>query len=340
MKRDPCQLSEGQRAGAFGAAGNEDPDESGKRNESGARGDSRERAGGCHGGELWDGGRKNLCESGGDPGRCVLLFRHHCQRKAGGTSMKTIHFVGAGSGAADLITLRGKQYLEEADTIIYAGSLVNPQLLDYAKAGCSIYNSAHMTLEEVLEVMRQDVKADKQVVRLHTGDPCLYGAIREQMDVLDEECIPYDYCPGVSSFCGAASALNLEYTLPNISQSVIITRMAGRTPVPEKESIESFAAHHATMVVFLSTGLLEELSARLIAGGYSADTPAAIVYKATWEDEKSFVCTVGTLAETAKKNGITKTALMIIGDVVSCSHYDRSKLYDPGFTTEFREASK
>ena len=254
--------------------------------------------------------------------------------------MKTIHFVGAGSGAADLITLRGKKYLEEADTIIYAGSLVNPQLLDYAKAGCSIYNSAKMTLEEVLEVMLRDVKADKQVVRLHTGDPCLYGAIREQMDVLDEEQIPYDYCPGVSSFCGAASALNLEYTLPEISQSVIITRMAGRTPVPEKESIESFAAHHATMVVFLSTGLLEELSRRLIDGGYSADTPAAIVYKATWEDEKSFVCTVGTLAETAKKNNITKTALMIIGDVVNCSHYDRSKLYDPSFTTEFREASK
>ncbi len=254
--------------------------------------------------------------------------------------MKTIHFVGAGSGAADLITLRGKEYLEEADTIIYAGSLVNPQLLDYAKAGCNIYNSAEMTLEEVLEVMLRDVKADKQVVRLHTGDPCLYGAIREQMDVLDEEQIPYDYCPGVSSFCGAASALNLEYTLPEISQSVIITRMAGRTPVPEKESIESFAAHHATMVVFLSTGLLEELSRRLIDGGYSADTPAAIVYKATWEDEKSFVCTVGTLAETAKKNNITKTALMIIGDVVNCSQYDRSKLYDPSFTTEFREASK
>lgn len=254
--------------------------------------------------------------------------------------MKTIHFVGAGSGAADLITLRGKKYLEEADTIIYAGSLVNPQLLDYAKAGCSIYNSAKMTLEEVLEVMLRDVREDKQVVRLHTGDPCLYGAIREQMDVLDEEKIPYDYCPGVSSFCGAASALNLEYTLPEISQSVIITRMAGRTPVPEKESIESFAAHHATMVVFLSTGLLEELSRRLIDGGYSADTPAAIVYKATWEDEKSFVCTVGTLAETAKKNSITKTALMIIGDVISCSNYDRSKLYDPGFTTEFREASK
>ena len=252
--------------------------------------------------------------------------------------MKTIHFVGAGSGAADLITLRGKQYLEEADTIIYAGSLVNPQLLDYAKAGCSIYNSAHMTLEEVLEVMRQDVKAEKQVVRLHTGDPCLYGAIREQMDVLDEENIPYDYCPGVSSFCGAASALNLEYTLPNISQSVIITRMAGRTPVPEKESIRSFAAHQATMVVFLSTGLLEELSRELIEGGYAPDTPAAIVYKATWEDEKSFVCTVATLAETARANGITKTALMIIGDVVTHHSYDRSELYHPSFTTEFRKA--
>ena len=254
--------------------------------------------------------------------------------------MKTIHFVGAGSGAADLITLRGKQQLEEDDIIIYAGSLVNPDLLKYAKDGCEIFNSAKMTLEEVLEVMIRGTKEDKQIVRLHTGDPCLYGAIREQMDVLDEEGIPYDYTPGVSSFCGAASALNLEYTLPDISQSVIITRMAGRTPVPEKESIESFAAHNATMVIFLSTGLLEELSERLIAGGYTADTPAAIVYKATWDDEKSFICTVGTLAETARKNNITKTALMIIGNVVGCTNYDRSKLYDPGFTTEFREATK
>ena len=254
--------------------------------------------------------------------------------------MKTIHFVGAGSGAADLITLRGKQQLEEADIIIYAGSLVNPDLLKYAKDGCEIFNSAKMTLEEVLEVMIRGTKEDNQIVRLHTGDPCLYGAIREQMDVLDEEGIPYDYTPGVSSFCGAASALNLEYTLPDISQSVIITRMAGRTPVPEKESIESFAAHNATMVIFLSTGLLEELSERLIAGGYTADTPAAIVYKATWDDEKSFICTVGTLAETARKNNITKTALMIIGNVVGCTNYDRSKLYDPGFTTEFREATK
>lgn len=250
-----------------------------------------------------------------------------------------IHFVGAGSGAADLITLRGKKFLEEADVVIYAGSLVNPQLLEYTKEGSSIYNSAKMTLEEVLEVMTTAEQEGKNTVRLHTGDPCLYGAIREQMDILDEKGIAYDYCPGVSSFCGAASALNLEYTLPNVSQSVIITRMAGRTPVPEKESIESFAAHHATMVVFLSTGLLEELSKRLIAGGYEPDTPAAIVYKATWEDEKSFVCTVESLAQTARENHITKTALMIIGDAVAHHSYERSKLYDPGFTTEFRKGT-
>lgn len=251
-----------------------------------------------------------------------------------------VHFVGAGSGAPDLITVRGKRHLEEADVIIYAGSLVNPQLLEYKKESCAVYNSAKMTLEEVLDVIFEAEEKGLTTVRLHTGDPCLYGAIREQMDVLDEKGISYDYCPGVSSFCGAASALNLEYTLPDVSQSVIITRMAGRTPVPEKEEIASFAAHQATMVVFLSTGMLEQLSERLIAGGYTADTPAAIVYKATWEDEKAFVCTVGTLAETAKKNHITKTALMIIGDVVSHSHYNRSELYNPSFSTEFREASE
>ena len=251
-----------------------------------------------------------------------------------------IHLVNAGPGAPDLITLRGKKILEEADVIIYAGSLVNPQLLDYAKEGCQIYNSAKMTLEEVLDVMYEAEEKGLTTVRLHTGDPCLYGAIREQMDVLDEKGISYDSCPGVSSFCGAASALDLEYTLPDVSQSVIITRMAGRTPVPEKESIESFAAHQATMVIFLSTGMLEELSKRLIEGGYQKDTPAAIVYKATWEDEKTAVCTVGTLAETARKENITKTALMIIGDVVTHSHYNRSELYNPAFTTEFRKASK
>ena len=168
-----------------------------------------------------------------------------------------VHFVGAGPGAPDLITVRGKKYLEEADVVIYAGSLVNPELLTYTKEGCEIHNSAKMTLEEVIEVIEKTEAQEKTTVRLHTGDPCIYGAIREQMDILDEKEISYDYCPGVSAFCGAASALNLEYTLPDISQSVIITRMEGRTPVPSKESIQSFAAHQATMVVFLSTGMLE-----------------------------------------------------------------------------------
>ena len=251
-----------------------------------------------------------------------------------------VHFVGAGSGAPDLITLRGMWLLQEADVIIYAGSLVNPQLLAYAGESCRIYNSAKMTLEQVLEVMTEAEEKGETTVRLHTGDPCLYGAVREQMDVLDEKGISYDYCPGVSSFSGAASALNLEYTLPGVSQSVVITRMAGRTPVPEKESIESFASHQATMVIFLSTGMLKELSERLIEGGYRADTPAAIVYKATWEDEKKFVCTVGTLEKTARENQITKTALILVGDVVAHGSYDRSKLYDPEFTTEFRKGTK
>ena len=251
-----------------------------------------------------------------------------------------VYFVGAGPGAADLITVRGMRLLQKADVIIYAGSLVNPALLDYAKETCQTYNSATMTLEEVFTVMKEAEKEGKMTVRLHTGEPSIYGAVREQMDLLDEKDIAYESCPGVSACFGAAASLNLEYTLPDISQSVIITRMEGRTPVPSKESIQSFAAHQATMVVFLSTGMLEELSRRLIEGGYTADTPAAIVYKATWPDQKTFVCTVGTLAKTAADNNITKTALMIIGDSVAAAHYNRSKLYDPEFTTEFREATK
>lgn len=251
-----------------------------------------------------------------------------------------VHFVGAGPGAPDLITLRGKKLLEQADIIIYAGSLVNPALLEEKKEGCQVYNSAFMTLEEVLAVMEQAEKDGLDVVRLHTGDPCLYGAIREQMDALDQMGIAYDDCPGVSSFSGAAAALNMEYTLPDVSQSVIITRMAGRTPVPERESISSFAAHQATMVVFLSTGLLEELSKELIAGGYTADTPAAIVYKASWPEEKVFRCTVGTLAQTARENDITKTALMIIGNAVTQGNYRRSDLYHPAFSTEYRKAEE
>ena len=251
-----------------------------------------------------------------------------------------VHFVGAGSGAPDLITVRGQRLLLEADVIIYAGSLVNPALLDYKKEGCRVYDSAKMTLEQVTDVMRQAEKEGLTTVRLHTGDPCIYGAIREQMDILEEAGIQYDSTPGVSAFCGAASALDMEYTLPGISQSVIITRMAGRTPMPEEESIESFAAHGATMVIFLSTGMLEKLSGRLIEGGYAPETPAAIVYKATWPDEEKYICTVDTLARTAAEHGITKTALIIVGGAVAQSGYERSKLYDPGFTTEFREASE
>lgn len=251
-----------------------------------------------------------------------------------------VHFVGAGPGAVDLITVRGKNYLEQADVVIYAGSLVNPELLKNCKVSCEIYDSAKMTLEEVLAVITEAEQQQKMIVRLHTGDPSIYGAIREQMDQLDEKQISYDVTPGVSSFCGAAASLQLEYTLPDVSQSVIITRMEGRTGVPTKESIQSFAAHHATMVVFLSTGLLEELQKRLVEGGYEPDTPAAMVYKATWPEEEKYICTVSTLYQTAREHNITKTALMIIGDVVNSSNYSRSKLYDPTFTTEFREGNK
>ncbi len=294
-----------------------------------------------------------------------------------------IHFVGAGPGAVDLITVRGQQLIREADVIIYAGSLVNPDLLLEAKPDCSIYNSASMTLEEVIGVMvqaeqesKQTVRlhtgdpslygaireqmdclnqhhipyqvvpgvssfcgaaaASKQTVRLHTGDPSLYGAIREQMDCLNQHHIPYQVVPGVSSFCGAAAALQAEYTLPDVSQTVIITRMAGRTPVPPQEEIALLAQHQSTMVIFLSTGMLPQLTERLLAGGYLPDTPAAIVYKATWKDEKVLRCTVQDLAQTAKQHHITKTALILVGRFLG-DDYSRSLLYHPTFTHEFRE---
>lgn len=250
-----------------------------------------------------------------------------------------VHFVGAGSGAADLITVRGQRLLSQADIIIYAGSLVNPALLEYAKTDCEIYNSASMTLEQVIEVMERAEAAGKMTVRLHTGDPSLYGAHREQMDWLDKKGISYDVVPGVSSFCGAAAALKAEYTLPDVSQTVIITRMAGRTPVPEKEEMSKLAAHGATMVIFLSTGLLKELREQLLQGGYQEDTPAAIVYKATWPDEKVIRGTVGNLPQLAAEHQITKTALIVVGEFLG-DDYQRSKLYDPTFTHEFREAEK
>ena len=250
-----------------------------------------------------------------------------------------VHFVGAGSGAVDLITVRGARLLGEADVIIYAGSLVNPELLSYAKEGCEIYDSAKMTLEQVIETVESAERAGKTTVRLHTGDSSIYGAVREQFDELDKRGIDYDVCPGVSAFCGAASSLKTEYTLPDVSQTVIITRTAGKTPVPERESIKELAKHQSTMVLFLSTSLTEKLQADLLAGGYPEDTPAAIVYKATWPEERIFRCTVGTLHETVTSNGLTKTSLIVVGNCMG-DKYLRSLLYHPGFTTEFREATE
>ncbi len=248
-----------------------------------------------------------------------------------------VHFVGAGPGAADLITLRGAELLKKAGVVIYAGSLVNPALLELCGAGCQIYNSAEMTLEQVLGRMEEAEALGLDTVRLHTGDPSVFGAIREQLDALNERGIPWDITPGVSSFCGAASALGAEYTLPGVSQSVILTRMAGRTPVPEGESIAELASHGASMAVFLSAGMLEGLSQELQKGAYQANTPVAIVYKATWPQERVVRCTVGTLAQAGAD--ITKTALVLVGDFLG-SAYDRSKLYDPSFATGFREASR
>ena len=228
-----------------------------------------------------------------------------------------VHFVGAGPGAPDLITLRGAERLKKADVVIYAGSLVNPVLLGLCSAQCRIFNSAEMTLEQVLSTMEQAEREQKQTVRLHTGDPCLYGAIQEQMDALKKRGIPYTLTPGVSSFCGAAAAVEGEYTLPGISQTVIITRMAGRTPVPERENIASLAEH----------------------GAYTQQTPAALVYKATWPEEKVVRCPLGELAQAGRDHGISKTALVLVGDFLS-GDYTRSRLYAPDFSTEFRRASE
>lgn len=248
-----------------------------------------------------------------------------------------IYFVGAGPGAPDLITLRGAKLIESADVIIYAGSLVNPELLTMTKKNCKILNSAHMTLDEVILEMEEAEREHLTTIRLHTGDPSLYGAIREQMDELDKREITYEVCPGVSSFCGAAASLKMEYTLPGVSQSVIITRAEGRTSVPEAESLKSFAAHQATMVLFLSSGHANEVREQLIEGGYKPDTPVAVVYKATWREEKILNTTLNQLPDEMEKAGISRTALIIVGNVMG-EHYEKSKLYDASFTTEIGRA--
>ena len=248
-----------------------------------------------------------------------------------------IHFVGAGCGAPDLITLRGARLLGEAGQVIYAGSLVNPELLSFAREGAVLHDSASLTLEEVLALMEEGEARGWDTVRLHTGDPSLYGAVREQMDALAARGIPFDVTPGVSSFSGAAAAIPAEYTLPGVSQTVIVTRAAGRTPVPPGEELSALAAHGASMVLFLSAGLLEKAQEELLAGGaYGPDTPAAIVYKASWPEERVLPCTLGALADTAREAGIRRTALVLVGDFLG-KDYRRSDLYNPGFSHGCRE---
>lgn len=249
-----------------------------------------------------------------------------------------VHFVGAGPGAPDLISLRGARLLREAGQVIFAGSLVNHALLENCRAGCRILDSARMTLEEVVAAVLTAEKEGLDTVRLHTGDPSIYGAIREQMEQLEKHGVDYDVTPGISSFCAAAAALGAEYTLPGVSQSLILTRMAGRTPVPEKENMAAMAAHGCSMALFLSAGMAEALQAQLLSGAYKPETPAAIVYKASWPDEKIFRCTVGTLAACAAEHQITKTALLLVGDFLGPLR-ERSKLYDPGFTTGYRKGT-
>lgn len=249
-----------------------------------------------------------------------------------------IHFVGAGPGAPDLITVRGARLLAEADVVIYAGSLVNPQLLEGCRPGCAIHDSAGLTLGETVELMRQAEAEGRSCVRLHTGDPALFGAVREQMECLDELGIPYDVVPGVSSLFGATAALRRELTVPEVAQSVILTRMEGRTPVPEGERLSALAAHGTTMALFLSAGVLDAAQEELLAGGYAPETPAAIVVRATWPDERVLRCTVGTLAACARGEGVTRTALVLVGPFLGTDG-QRSRLYDADFSHGYRSAS-
>ena len=248
-----------------------------------------------------------------------------------------VYFVGAGPGDPDLITVKGRKLLEEADVVVYAGSLVNPAVLAVTPAGCEIHNSASMTLDEVIAVMKAGVEQGKKVVRLHTGDPSIYGAIQEQIDLLNKLEIRWQVVPGVSSLLAAAAALGQEYTLPGVSQTVIITRMEGRTPVPEKEQIRSLAAHQTTMCIFLSVHMFGELVQELLDGGYVADTPVAVVEKASWPEQRIFRGTLTTIADQLVAAGVSRTAMVIVGDVLA-REYEQSRLYAPEFGHMFREA--
>lgn len=251
-----------------------------------------------------------------------------------------VHIVGAGAGDVELITLKGKRLLEEADVVIYAGSLVNPELLKFCKSDVKTYNSAHMTLDEVLHVMEQAESKGLTTVRLHTGDPAIYGAIQEQMDELEKRNIKFDVTPGVSSFLAAAAALKQEYTLPGITQTVIITRHGGRTPVPECESLKNLAKHQSTICIFLSVNMIDEVVKDLIDGGYDNDTPVAVVERASWSDEKIIRGTLETIAEQVKNEGIDRTAMIVVGYCLDAhiESYQKSSLYSPKFSHMFRRA--
>ncbi len=250
-----------------------------------------------------------------------------------------VSFVGAGPGNVDLITIKGRKLLEEADIVIYAGSLVSKEHLEFCKEGAELHNSASMTLEEVIKVIERAEKDNLKVVRLHTGDPTIYGAIREQMDLLDAKGISYDVVPGVSSFTAACASIKKEFTLPDVSQTIILTRIEGRTPVPAEEDLESLAKHKASMAIFLSVQEINRVVEKLVKGYGSDDIPVAIVYKATWEDEKVIFGTLRDIEEKVKKEGVTKMAQILVGNFIE-GEYERSKLYDPSFTHKFRSASK
>lgn len=249
--------------------------------------------------------------------------------------MSKVYFVGAGPGDPELISIKGKRIIDEADVIIYAGSLVNKEVLRDVKKGAFIYNSASMNLDEVIEVTKNAVFSGKMVARVHTGDPSIYGAIREQMDRLDEYNIEYEVIPGISSFLATAAVLKKEYTLPAVTQTLILTRMEGRTPVPDKERIEELAKHRATMIIFLSIGAIDELAARLKTG-YAENTPVAVVYKASWEEQKIVRGNLNNIARLVKEAGISKTALVVVGDFLG-DEYELSKLYDKNFSHEYRK---
>lgn len=253
--------------------------------------------------------------------------------------MGKVYFIGAGPGDPELITVKGQRLIAEADVIIYAGSLVNPEILKYGRKDAEVYNSATMNLDEVLDVEIRAVQAGKTVARVHTGDPAIYGAIQEQMDGLRAAGIAdFEVIPGVSSFLASAAALKQEYTLPNVSQTIIITRMEGRTPMPPKEKLVSLAQHQATMCIFLSVQAIDQVMKQLTDGGYAPDTPVAIVVRATWPDQKILRGTIATIADIIHEAGVTRQAMIIVGRVLD-SEYDLSKLYDSKFTTMFRKGT-